>query len=144
MDTTDSVPTIITIIGWVDPVADAIGFAPHSPYVEACYLPRLGPTSFVAYRYLAQELRGRDQRVVDLTEAAENLGLRSGVRRRAPLVMALAHLQAFGLAEWRENANYWLRLTAPPLTHRQAARLPDKARRMHDAVMARRSGHRHP
>jgi hypothetical protein len=142
MPTTDPIPSTITIIGWVDPVLDATGFTPDSPYVEACYLPRLGPTGFVAYRYLAQELRGRNQRVVDLAEVAQNLGLRPGVRRSAPVVTALAHLEAFGLGTWREIDNYLLRLTAPPLTDRQAARLPAKARRMHYAILARGRGTR--
>ncbi|HEX3539379.1 MAG TPA: hypothetical protein VHT75_02940 [Acidimicrobiales bacterium] len=142
MPTTDPIPATITIVGWVDPVVDATGFTPDSAYVETCYLPRLGPTSFVAYRYGAQELRGRNQRVIDLTEMAQNLGLRSGVSRNAPVVLALSHLQAFGLRACRENNNYLLRLTAPPLTDRQAARLPAKARRMHYAVLASRRPNR--
>jgi hypothetical protein len=137
MPTPEPTPTTITIIGWNDPTGGALGFAPDSPYVEACYLPRLGPTGFVTYRYLTGLLRGRDQTIVDLVETAGNLGLRPGVGRSAPLVMTLAHLEAFGLATWQADGRYALRLTAPPLTDRQARRLPDRARRMHDAVLAR-------
>lgn len=143
MATTDPIPPNITIVAWVDPATGTDGFAPDSAYVEGCYLPRLGPTSFVAYRYLAQELRGRDQRVVDLAEIAENLGLRPGDSRNAPLVKALTRLQAFGLGDWRENGNYRLRVSAPPLTDRQAARLPAKAQRTHYAVLATRARSRH-
>ncbi len=42
----------ITVKPWVDPVVEAHGFSPRSPYVETCWLPVLGPTATWLYRRL--------------------------------------------------------------------------------------------
>jgi hypothetical protein len=138
MATREATPTTITIVGWDDPAVDSDGFAADSGYTEACYLPRLGPTGFVTYRYLARLLADRDRAVVDLVEAAGILGLRPGVGRSAPLPAALAHLEAFGLAARRSDGGYDLRRRVPALTERQAARLPGPSRSFHNQAMQAR------
>lgn len=141
MAAADPIPSTVTLASLGHP-AVPLGFAPDSIYVEACYLPRLGPTSFVAYRHLSALLQGGDPTTIDLLETARNLGLRPGAGRSAPLMTALAHLEAFGLAAWQGRSRYAVRLVAPALTDRQAQRLPQRSRRIHYTLTAVHGGDR--
>src|SRR5919205_4035017 len=61
---------------WPDPVIDALGHDPRSPYVERFWLPVLGPSTTWLLRLLAAELEVNPAGFeLDLAEAAHVLGL---------------------------------------------------------------------
>jgi hypothetical protein len=137
MPSLDTLPERLTIAVLRDPIVQGTSYSPESDYVTWCYRPRLGPTGLVTWRFLAALLGDQESEVIDVIDAARNLGLRASRARNAPMASALDHLVAFGLAQWMPG-EYALRLAVPPLSDRQAARLPEPARSIHDR--ARRGG----
>jgi hypothetical protein len=114
-----------------DPVVEAAGHEPRSPYVESFWLPVVGPSAVVTARRLAAWLEESPQGVsVSLAVLAHQLGLGTGTGRNAPLVKTLARLTIFGLAVVRDDV-YAMRLAFPSLTRRHLRRLPSQLMQAH-------------
>ncbi|MEW6477656.1 MAG: hypothetical protein AB1679_35875 [Actinomycetota bacterium] len=113
----------LTVVPLRDPVVEAVGHGPRSGYVEAFWLPVLGPSAVVAARHLSARLEGSPEGVtVSLTVLARQLGLGAGTGRNAPVIKSLARLTVFGLAR-SEGDVFALRLAFPPLARRHLRRL---------------------
>jgi hypothetical protein len=125
--------TRIVILPWADPVVEAVGHDPRSPYVEQFYLALLGPTLTFLLRRLADGLDAwPDGFEADTADLAEALGLATVPGgRHGPFARALTRAVRFGLATPRAGG-LAVRRMLPPLTQRQIARLPALLRDAHE------------
>ncbi len=129
-------PTLV-IRALVDPVVETHGFAATSRYVEACWLPVLGPTATWAYRRLGSLAEVHpDGANVDLVDLALSLGLGEGLGKNSLLWRALARLVTFGVARW-EGDVLAVRRRVAPLPERQVSRLSASAARAHEQLTRR-------
>jgi hypothetical protein len=124
----------LTVVTLADPLVEQMGHRVDSVYVEAYWLPVIGPASVLAARRLAAWLEASPEGevVVDLEELGRSLGLSGQVTRNAPVVRTLRRLADFGLASYGAN-RYALRLHVPPLPARYLARLPETLQLAHGA-----------
>ena len=129
-------PDRLEIVGWDDPVVNAVGFPPHHPYVEMLWLPILGPSTTWLYRRL--HIDAERTRALDLPELAAALGLSTATGANAPIQRTLQRLVLFGLAA-RHGNQLAVRTTAPPLTQRHLDRLTPRLRAAHHALTAGRT-----
>ncbi len=136
-----AIPAVVrrraTIVPLRDRAVEATGFGPISEYWQ-CYLPIVGPASWLLYRHLAPLIGSSDRAVVDLIEVAREVGLRPSVARNSPLVQSLTRLETYGLASWRCAGEYAVRRAVPVLSARSAQRLPPQARGLHHRIVAAR------
>ncbi len=122
----------VAIVGWDDPVIDALGYPPRSTYVERFWLAILGPSATWLVRHVDELLSSDpDGARLDLDATAAALGLGSGRGRHSPLVRALHRCVQFGLARPLTDAQMSFRRTLPPLTRHQIERLPAPVRARH-------------
>ncbi len=140
----------LTVRPWPDPVIDALGHDPRSPYVERFWLPILGPSTTWLLRLLATELDVNPAGFeLDLAEAALVLGIGSRGGRHSPFMRALTRCCRFDLAELGGAAAAELggadaaavgrsgataivvRRKLPPLNRRQLLRLPPSLQQTH-------------
>lgn len=130
----DASPTFatITVRPWPDPVIDALGHDPRSPYVERFWLAILGPSTTWLLRLLACELDANPAGFeLDLAEAAQVLGIGSRGGRHSPFMRALTRCCRFDLAEPHGDASVAVRRKVPPLNRRQLLRLPPSLQETH-------------
>jgi hypothetical protein len=126
--------TELAIEPWIDPLVEAHGFGPRSPYVEVCWLPVLGPTATWLYRRLGSWVEIEDETVpVDLADLSVSLGIGQGLGRHSPLMRSLGRLAQFHVARWQGSA-LGVRRSLPLLPERQAARLSPSAYRFHQQL----------
>ncbi len=107
---------------------------PSEEYSRACWLPVLGPTSWVLWGTVASTLAGRVSATFDVDELTHALGL--GRPRR--LVKALDRLERFEIATHSASgvANDWaMATTTPPLPLRRHS-TTTAARRFHHREIA--------
>jgi hypothetical protein len=128
-------PARIDVVAWSDPLVDDVGFGPRDAYVELCWLPTIGPSATWLYRRLtALALKRPDGAVVDIAELAVLIGLSPSIAVHAPAQRSLRRLVHFGLARW--TGRYAVRTTTPPLSRRQADRLPAQLQAVHHTLTA--------
>jgi hypothetical protein len=122
----------LRVVTFTDPLVDRLGHRVDSVYVEAYWLPVIGPASVLAARRLAAwlEASADGEVVVSLEELGRSLGLSGQVTRNAPVVRTLRRLADFGLAGYGAD-RYALRLRVPPLPARYLARLPEPLQLAH-------------
>jgi hypothetical protein len=118
----DEAPVVLEVSAWPDPALDRHGFDPGSRDFARFWTPLLGPAAAAVYRFLVESVRDTPRVDVDVTVAAEAIGLG---RRKARLVVlpALDRLQRHELVQL-ELPYVAVRMTAPPLTPRLVNRLP--------------------
>lgn len=122
---------------WHDPVVDAVGHDPRSPYVERFWLPLLGPSTTLLVRRLAAELEAQPEGFdlpLDDTALALGLGLRGGTT--GPFYRAIARTAQFHLTKAMGPASLMVRTKLQTLTHRQTTRLPEALRAEHATWLA--------
>lgn len=120
------------IVPWPDPVIDALGFDPRSPYVETFWLGILGPSTTLLLRRLANGLdHSPEGFVLPLAETATALGLGTRGGRNAPLFRSLARCCQFGTAMFSGTDSLAVRRRLPPLTQHQLGRLTPELRDSH-------------
>lgn len=128
----------LEVTSWPDPVLDRLGHDPRSGYVEQFWLPVLGPTCLLLVRRLAAELeRSPDGFTIDSTIWAQELGIGMRGGRHSPFWRALDRACRFGAAR-RHGDRLAVRRRLPPLTSRQAARLPESLQQAHQAWIEER------
>jgi hypothetical protein len=123
----------IVVLPWPDPLVEAVGHDPRSPYVEQFYLALLGPTLTFLLRRLADALDAWPEGFeADISELAGGLGLASTPGgRHGPFGRAVERAVRFGLAQ-AHTTGLSVRRKLPPLSHRQLAKLPPALRAAHD------------
>jgi hypothetical protein len=119
---------------WPDPVLDTIGHDPRGWYVEAFWLPVVGPTAVALLRRLVDGLeRHPDGFEIPYVELATSLGL--GERppsNSAPLTRALRRLHSFRFVQLDEGARSLdVRMHVPVMHRKHVRRLPDVVRAAH-------------
>lgn len=126
----------LLVVPWHDPVVDAVGFDPRSPYVERFWLPLLGPTSTWLLRRLAVEFDARpDGFSIDAVECARSIGVGTRGGRQNPFQRALERSVRYGLVRRDDHEILAVRRRVPPLTRVQASRLPRPIRTDHGRFM---------
>ncbi|HKA04489.1 MAG TPA: hypothetical protein VKD67_09170 [Acidimicrobiales bacterium] len=114
----------LIVFPWTDPVVDAVGHDPRSPYVEQFWLGILGPSTTWLLRRLAAAFdRWPDGFELDLSETAGALGLSATSGRHSPFARTLQRCVQFGLAQ-PQGRGMAVRRRLPPLSQRQLGRLP--------------------
>lgn len=128
----------LVVTALTDPVLDALGHDPRSPYVERYWLSILGPSATLLLRRLANNLeRTPDGFDVDCGQWALELGLGAKGGRNGPFWRSVERICRFGAAR-RHGDSLAVRRRLPPLTRRQIERLPDELRAAHDRWTADR------
>ena len=119
------------------PVIEALGHEPTSDYAEQFWLPVVGPSALWTHRRLTAgfhtEHRGY---VLDLPTLGREIGLGAGTGRNSLVVRTLARLVDFHLAEIVDD-RLGVYTSLPPLTRRQAVRLPDHLAQRHRDLTTR-------
>ncbi|HLG00215.1 MAG TPA: hypothetical protein VI916_07080 [Acidimicrobiia bacterium] len=142
---TPTIPFVLRVRPWPDPVIDTLGHDPRSLYAETFWLPTLGPTTFLLLRNLATRFEARaDEAPFELPAAATSHALGLGPRegRNSPLFRSLERLVQFDLAFEHANGVFAVRRNLPPVTRRHARRLPPHLQAEHEEWMRRSDGPR--
>ena len=124
----------LTVRRWADPIVDSVGHDARGWYVEAFWLPVVGPTSIALLRRLVDGLdRHEGGFDVDYVDLATSLGL--GERppsNNAPLTRALRRLHSFRFVALDEDSGTIdVRTRVPPVHSKHTRRLPDVVRAAH-------------
>lgn len=123
----------LTVRPWPDPVIDAVGHDPRSPYVERFWLGVLGPTATWLMRRLVAGLEDSPAGFeLDLSTAAVELGLGSRSGQHSPFIRSIQRCCRFGAAELVDGDTLRVRRKLPPLTRAQVERLPERLRSAHE------------
>ena len=132
-----SARTAVEVVPIRQPVIEALGHDPTSDYAEQFWLPVIGPSALWAHRRLtANLLPNHSGYILDLATLGREIGLGAGTGRNSLVVRTVARLVDFHLAEIADGRlGVYTRL--PPLTRRQAARLPDHLARRHGDLTSR-------
>jgi hypothetical protein len=121
---------------WEDPVLEQHGHDPRSAYVEAFWLPLLGPSATLLGRQLARRLeRSPDGFAVEVDDAARSLGLGAKGGRRSPFNRTVGRLAQFRLVHLDDGV-VLARRRYPGLSRTQVSKLPPPLREAHDAYRA--------
>jgi hypothetical protein len=133
-----ALPATITITTWDDPLVEAHGFGPRSPYVEGIWTGVLGPSAVLCYRRLGPLVElGLTDIDIDVVDLAVSLGLGEGTGRNAAITRTLARLVAFGVARWLPDGRYAVRRALAALPEYRVRRLSASARLFHEAQTGR-------
>jgi hypothetical protein len=123
----------LTVRPWPDPVIDAVGHDPRSPYVERYWLGVLGPTATWLMRRLVAGLEDSPAGFeLDLGVAAMELGLGNRSGQHSPFIRSIQRCCRFGAADLTDGETLRVRRKLPPLTRVQVERLPDGLRASHE------------
>lgn len=123
-------PAVLTVVPWFDPVVEAHGHKPGSPYVEATWLGILGPSTILCWARLSRLAAVRPETAVDTTDLAVSLGLSEHLSRNAPISRTLGRMVAFGTA-MRSGDTLAVRRALPDVPERMLPRLSYTARLAH-------------
>src|SRR5947209_18211134 len=126
----------LIVLPWPDPLVDAVGHDPRSPYVEQFWLGVLGPSATLLLRRLATAFDAHpDGFELDLHETAGALGLSASSGRTSSFARTLQRCVQFGLAQ-PHSRGMRVRRRLPPLSQRQVDRLPAGLQVAHDHWLA--------
>lgn len=110
-------------------------YGPNSYYATAVWLPILGPSTFLAWRLVACEIRHHPAGVtITLDRLAADLGLGSPIGQQATIVRTLRRLERFGVTKAITDELVLIREELPPATPTQLARLHEAVRARHDRL----------
>lgn len=127
----EPLPDTLGVLPWADD-GSSTGLDPRSAYVETFWLPLLGPSTTLLMRHLADQLDDNpDGFEVDTVVLSRDIGLGTRLSRRAPFVRTIERCITFRLAEL-DGRVLRVRRRMPRLTAKQAARLSERLRALHD------------
>ena len=110
---------------WHDVLIDEVGYDPRSDYVEAFWLPVLGPSTTWLLRHFTIQLEASPGGVeLDVEDTARSLGLGERLNQNSPFARTIKRCVDFEMADWRGAGLLATRLRLPPLPRRHARRLP--------------------
>jgi hypothetical protein len=120
------------IVAWEDPVVESTGVDALGPYVEAFWLPVLGPSATLLLRRLAAGLRASPHGYdLELEETARALGLGGVGGRRSPFRRAILRCARYGIARHQGLDRLAVRRWLTPLPERHLRRLPPSLQAQH-------------
>jgi hypothetical protein len=121
---------VLALVGSITPSEG--WFGPDEAYVEAVWLPIVGPASYLIWCRLARELLRCDGGFTTrLEELSAAVGLGSPDGEQAAISRTLRRLQHFGLA-WRPvEAQLVVRCSLPPASSAQLDRLHPTVQQRH-------------
>ncbi|MEZ5182809.1 MAG: hypothetical protein R2702_13195 [Acidimicrobiales bacterium] len=123
----------IRVTPWHDPVVEAVGYDPRSPYVERFWLALLGPSTTLLLRRVAAALEvSPDGFDLDLDETARAIGLGMRAGANGPFLRAIARTGQFHLSRPDGPGAIAVRTRISGLTHHQLERLPPSLQAEHD------------
>jgi hypothetical protein len=126
----------IEVVPIRNPILEALGHHPTSDYGEQFWLPVIGPSALWAHRRLTAGFRnGQSSYRLDIATLGRELGLGAGTGRHSPVIRTLTRLVDFHLAEIIDG-RLAVHTMLPPLTRRQAARLPEHLAARHQEQAA--------
>lgn len=106
-------------------------------YLEACWLPVIGPSASWCLRRLCTELESHPKGVsIECEDLARDLGLSTSLSSDAPISRTLRRLCDFGLARITDDFALEVRTELPPLSLDKVARLSDAAQNLHHELVA--------
>ena len=124
-------PAKLNVTAWRDPLIEAAGHRPGSPYVEAVWVAVIGPSSTWGWQRLARiAASGPPEVTIDAAELAASLGLSQSLGRNAPISRTIARLEAFGTLH-RSADTLGVRLALPDLPEHRVAKLCAMAQLAH-------------
>lgn len=133
-------PAVVVVRPWRDPLVEGCGFAVSSAYVEAAWLPILGPSATLALRRLGLLAVARPEGFeVVLGDLAADLGLGKGTGNDSIIVRTLRRLERFGMTRWCGEV-LEVRTAVAPLPARHADRLSPSAAAVHRQMVRLRVG----
>ncbi len=124
---TVTVSQLLVFRPWPDPVYDPYDQSPTGHFSRAAWLPIVGPTSWVLWGLLAGQLAIVGSATWHRDELANAVGVNlRHYRRNDVLTRTLDRLCRFRLFDCHDDV-FDVRLSAPPVTGRKLAQLPDHA-----------------
>ena len=117
-------------MAWPDPIVEAHGHNPGSPYVHGAWLGILGPSTTLCWERLSRVATFRPEIAVDTIDLAVSLGLGESLARNAPISRTLGRMVAFGAAQ-RSGDTLAVRRALPDVPERMVGRLAYSARLAH-------------
>jgi hypothetical protein len=127
----------IVVVAWEDPIVEALGHGPGSPYIEYVWAGILGPSTVMTFRRLSRLAAAAPGSRVDLVDLAVSLGLGESLGRNAPIARTLARMVQFRCAQ-QAGETFAVRLALPDVPARQLPRLSWSARQAHEQLCAAR------
>jgi hypothetical protein len=115
-------------------------FGPDDAYVEAVWLPVLGPASFVVWRRLARDATSVPALDTSLERLAAATGLGSARGTQSGVARALRRLERFGLLRRCGDELLVVRCRLPFVSGRQLERLDPSIREAHRCFHERAAG----
>jgi len=130
----------LAVRAWPDPVIDAVGHNPRSPYVERFWLGVLGPTATWLLRRLVSGLEASPAGFdLDLAATAGELGLGRHSGPHSPFVRSIQRCCRFGATELADEVTLRVRRKLAPLTRPQVERLPEHLQVAHRSWLEQRA-----
>jgi hypothetical protein len=123
-------PARLTVVAWPDPVVDAHGHRPESPYIAGVWLGTLGPSATWAWVKLAKIAAFAPGSAIDTVELAASLGLGRGLGPNAAMSRTIGRMVAFGAAA-RSGDTLAIRRALPDIPSHQLGRLSRSAQLAH-------------
>ena len=117
-------------------------FGPDDAYVEAVWLPVLGPAGFLVWRRLVRYATGNPGHTTSLEHLAAAVGLGSARGTQSGVARALRRLERFGLVRRCDEGLVVVRCRLAFVSDRQLDRLDPSIRALHDLVHDRAAGSR--
>lgn len=128
----DTLPALVTIRPWIDPIVDERGHDPRSSYVETYWLGVIGPTATWIMRRIAEGFdTAPDGFRLDLEHTAGSMGLSYQKGPASPFGRAVRRCVMFGLAQPLSDG-FAVRRRIPTVAQRHLRRLPADVRDAHE------------
>ena len=130
-----SFPALVRIVPMTETHGAVAWFPVDHPYVEALWLPVLGPSSLFMLRRFGRWLAATPAGVdVSLSELSGSLGLGWSSGPNSAVQRTMRRLVMFGMGRW--DGELAVRLFVPPVSDRMLQPLAPALVRMHDAMLA--------
>jgi hypothetical protein len=110
-------PLRLHLTTWTDRPGEERGYPADSGYVEAFWLPVLGPSATFLFRRLNVLLEAFPEGMaMEMNDLGRELGLGTSESRHAPLPRAISRLVRFGLAQRSASGQLAVQRAAGPLS----------------------------
>ncbi|MEQ8717581.1 MAG: hypothetical protein RIE08_08200 [Acidimicrobiales bacterium] len=126
-------PDIVRVEAWLDPIVDELGVHPRSAYVEAFWLPVIGPSCTWLIRRVTTGLDAHpDGYEMRLDHCAAELGIGGSRSKNATFARTVDRCAQFGLMRRDGRSGLQVRRRLPPLNRGHVRRLPERLIGLHE------------
>jgi hypothetical protein len=123
---------------WPDQLLEKRGYPADSGYVEAFWLPVLGPSATFLFRRLNVLLEAFPEGMTtEMNELGRELGLGTSDSKHSPLQRAISRLVRFGLVRRSASGQLAVRRAVGPLSQHLVHSLPPFLQEAHEEVISR-------